>query len=104
MELEWVMGNTDLSSTFEGQIDFTLYYGGKPNPNAQLAVFAKDSEGDVHKSIGKTDQYGKFILNTNSDTRYLIDSVIIRKIDPSLNPEGAIWESLWASATFKTDR
>lgn len=104
MELEWVMENTDLSNTFEGQFEFTLYYDGKPNPNAQLSIFAKDSEGDVQKSIGKTDQYGKFILHTNPDTRYLIDSVIIRKMDPSLNPEGAIWESLWASATFKTDR
>ena len=104
MELEWVMGVTDLSNTFQGQFEFTLYYNGKPNPNAQLSIFAKDSEGDVQKSIGKTDQYGKFVLNTNPDTRYLIDSVIIRKIDPSLNAEGAIWESLWASATFKTDR
>ena len=104
MELEWVMENTDLSNTFEGQFEFTLYYDGKPNPNAQLSIFAKDSEGDVQKSIGKTDQYGKFILHTNPDTRYLIDSVIIRKMDPSLNPEGAIWESLWASATFKTDK
>ena len=104
MELEWVMGVTDLSNTFQGQFEFTLYYNGKPNPNAQLSIFAKDSEGDVQKSIGKTDQYGKFILHTNPDTRYLIDSVIIRKMDPSLNPEGAIWESLWASATFKTDK
>ena len=104
MELEWVMGNTDLSNTSEGQIEFTLYYDGKPNPNAQITVFTKDGEGDVQKSIGKTDQHGKFKLNTSPDTRYLLDSVVIRKIEPSLDPEGAVWESLWASATFKTNR
>ena len=101
MELEWVMGDSDLSKTFELQMEFTLYYDGMPSPNSQVTIFAKDNVGNVRKSIGRTNKAGVFVLSPNADTRYLIDSVLIRKIDPATNSEGAIWESLWASATFE---
>ena len=103
MELEWVMGNSDLSKASKLQMEFTLYYDGMPSPNSQVTIFAKDNAGDVQKSIGRTNMAGVFVLTPNADTRYLIDSVLIRKTDPATNPEGAIWESLWASATFKVN-
>ena len=103
MELEWVMGDSDLSKASELQMEFTLYYDGMPSPNSQVTIFAKDNAGDVQKSIGRTNMAGVFVLTPNADTRYLIDSVLIRKTDPATNPEGAIWESLWASATFKVN-
>ena len=57
----------------------------------------------VEKSLARTDKNGIFTLSTVPNMSYLIDSVIIRKIEPTSNPEGAIWESLWASAPLKSD-
>ena len=74
-----------------------------PHPNSQVTIFSKNNAGEVKQSLARTDENGIFTLSTVPNMSYLIDSVIIRKIEPSSNPEGAIWESLWASATLKSD-
>ena len=80
-----------------------LYYEGNSYPNSLVTVFAKNNKGEVQKSISKTDDNGIFQIMPNSNTSYLIDSVVIQKIESSSNTEGAIWESLWASATFEIE-
>jgi len=103
MEFEWVMENTNLDNSADKEIYFSLYYKGAPYPNSLVTVFSKNNKGEVQKSISRTDERGFFKLVPTLNTSYLMDSVIIRKINPSANPEGAIWESLWASATFKIE-
>ena len=103
MELEWVMEDTDLPYNISKNIPFSLYYKGIPHPNSQVTIFTKNDAGKVEKSLARTDKNGIFTLSTVPNMSYLIDSVIIRKIEPTSNPEGAIWESLWASATLKSD-
>ncbi len=103
MEFEWVKQNRDLDNSENDRISFLLYYEGVPYPNSLVTMFTKNSKGEVQKSTSRTDDNGTFQLIPTSNTSYLIDSVIIRKIEPSSNPEGAIWESLWASATFKIE-
>ena len=103
MEFEWVMENTNLNNSVDEEIYFSLYYDGAPHPNSLVTVFSKNNKGEVERSISKTDERGFFKLMPTLNTSYLMDSVIIRKINPSANPEGAIWESLWASATFKIE-
>ena len=103
MKFEWVMENTNLNYGVDKEIYFSLYYNGAPHPNSLVTVFSKNNKGKVQKSINKTDERGFFKLIPTVNTSYLIDSVIIRKINPGANPEGAIWESLWASATFKIE-
>jgi hypothetical protein len=102
MELEWVMGKSDLSNANTTPIKFSLYYKGIAKADALVTVFSKDALGKVNKTTGSTNNKGVFILTPSVDTRYLIDSVIIRKNAPSSAPDAAIWESLWASITFKT--
>ena len=103
MRLEWVLNNKDLVMSESATLSFMLIYEGNSYPNALVTVFAKNNKGEVKKSTSKTDNNGIFQLIPNSNTSYLIDSVIIQKTEPSSNPEGAIWESLWASATFKLE-
>ena len=103
MRLEWVLDNKDLVMSESATLSFMLIYEGNSYPNALVTVFAKNNKGEVQKSTSKTDNNGIFQLIPNSNTSYLIDSVIIQKTEPSSNPEGAIWESLWASATFKIE-
>ena len=103
MEFEWIMENTNLDNSADKEIYFSLYYNGAPHPNSLVTVFSKNNKGEVQKSISRTDERGFFKLVPTLNTSYLMNSVIIRKINPSANPEGAIWESLWASATFKSE-
>ena len=92
MELEWVMEDNDLPFNISKKISFSLYFKGEPHPNSQVTIFSKNDAGKVKKSLGKTDNNGIFTLSTVPNMSYLIDSVIIRKIEPNSNPEGAIWE------------
>ena len=103
MEFEWVMEDKNFNSQINNQILFSLYYQGVPHPNSLVTIFSKNNTGEVQKTYSQTNHEGNFTLNTTSNTSYLIDSVIIRKINPDSNPEGAIWESLWASATLKAE-
>ncbi len=103
MRLEWVLQNKDLLTNKVKGLSFMLYYEGNSYPNSLVTVFAKNNKGEVQKSISKTDDNGIFQIMPNSNMSYLIDSVVIQKIESSSNTEGAIWESLWASATFKIE-
>ena len=103
MRLEWVLQNKDLVISEVNSLSFMLYYEGNSYPNSLVTIFAKNNKGEVQKSTSKTDANGIFQLMPTSNTSYLIDSVVIQKIEPSSNPERAVWESLWASATFKME-
>lgn len=81
-----------------------LFFAGKPLANAQITVFTRHNPRDVESIKYQTDTNGRTNFPLLPGRDYLVDSVILR---PSTGPNtvggrpAAMWESLWASLTFK---
>ncbi len=83
----------DLSAGFLVQ----LIYQGAPQADAQIELFEKSPEDEVHISLHKTDESGRVLLPVTPGHSYLVDAVVLELHDPAL---GAEWYSHWASLTF----
>jgi hypothetical protein len=77
-----------------------VLYQGKLRANAQVELFERDPAGTVRISLHRTNGNGEVRLPVKPGHEYLVDSVVLRPVQPN-NPKGAVWESLWASLTFK---
>jgi len=86
----------------EKTITITLFYRNKLYPNATVQIFSKNKNGFVKDYNEKTDTNGKFQIGNTPNTIFLINSVVLRPINPKTINNNAVWESLWASTTFQT--
>lgn len=103
LELEIVALDNPYTVQPERMMRFEVRYKGEILVGNLVTVFARNSEGEV-VSIGQdTDSMGTIGFVPDPGTEYLIDTVIIREPSRALVVEtrGAVWESLWASLTFK---
>lgn len=89
----------DLSDGFEVQV----LYQNQPRPGAQVEVFARDAEGQVSDSFVRADDSGVAVIPVTPGVTYLLDAVVLREASEGLkqNVPDAMWESLWASLTFR---
>ncbi|WP_417524395.1 DUF4198 domain-containing protein [Marinovum sp.] len=77
-----------------------VLYQGAPRGDAQVELFAKSPEGEVTVSLLRTDAEGVAVLPVSPGHVYLADAVVVRPLEPA-TAEDPVWESLWASLTFK---
>lgn len=68
-----------------------------PRAGVQVDIFARASDGTVSQSTGISDAEGRVTVPVRPGHTYLLDSVLLRTRD---GPD-ALWESLWASLTFR---
>ncbi len=87
----------DLSAGFKAQ----LWREDTPVKDAQIELFAKDSDGNVTITLHRTNAEGLVTLPMTAETEYMVDSVelVLRSED---SPGTALWHSNWAALTFKT--
>ncbi len=79
-----------------------VLYQGKPRSGVRVEVFARAADGAVTVSTLRTDAAGRVSVPVAAATEYLIDSVVMRPLDGGGPENKPVWESLWASLTFKT--
>jgi len=78
-----------------------VLYQGNPRRDVQVEVFMRTAEGKVDLATVRTDAEGLVRVPLHAGTEYLIDAVVLRPL--ASKPEGGpVWESLWASLTFRT--
>lgn len=82
---------------------FQVFYRDKPLAGNKVTVFARDAAGRVTRNFSKTSADGIVTFPAEPGMEYLVDTVVLREPARSLVVEtkGAVWESLWASLTFK---
>ncbi|MCL6282031.1 DUF4198 domain-containing protein [Ruegeria sp. 2012CJ41-6] len=97
METEFVALTNPYSDPRADGVAVQLYYQGQPQPDAQVEIFDRAPDGAVQISLTRTDAHGRAVIPVTSGHSYLLDAVRLRPYD---GPEGAVWESLWASLTF----
>lgn len=88
----------DLSKGFPVKV----LYQGKARMNVQVEVFARAPDGTVTDTFQRTDMEGKALIPVVPGTEYLLDAVVMRPLMGSVEEDTAVWESLWASLTFRT--
>ena len=64
------------------------------------SFFAKSPEGEVEITLLRTDAEGVALLPVTPGQVYLADAVVVRPLEP-VAEDDPVWESLWASLTFK---
>ena len=99
LEVEFVL-ESGLMTT-DSPLPIRLYYQSAPLANAKITIFNKGRDGKISQQKTFSDGQGYIYLTTVKGHEYLIDHVTIRAILPEENPHQAVWESLWASLTFK---
>ena len=88
----------DLSQGFTARI----LYEGAPLADTQVELFDKaPGAAAATSAMYRTDAEGRVTLPVEPGHEYLVDAVVMNEIDPAQN-DGQMWQSLWASLTFKT--
>jgi uncharacterized GH25 family protein len=106
LEVELVLlKNPYLDDLSEGLI-IELFYQGLALTNTQIEVFARNPKKEVTRSTLVTNESGQVLIKTLPQTDYMLNSVIIRKPKKIQNlsknsDQPILWESLWASTTFR---
>ena len=101
LEIEIVAERNPYADDISDGLPVRVVYQGAPRAKAQVEIFAKDASGAITITTVQTDDAGRATVPVQPGTEYLLDSVIMREADGS-RADGALWESLWASLTFRT--
>lgn len=98
---EFVAMDNPYAQGFDGTLDVTLLYDGAPRGDAQVEVYARDTDDTVTVTIQRTDADGHAAIMVKPGFKYMLDAVVLRPISDAPVPEGEpVWETLWASMTF----
>lgn len=85
-----------------GGLPVQLFHEGRPRPEAQVEVFARQGE-TVEVFTLRTDAEGVARVPVTPGAEYMLDAVVLRELDGT-GEDGAVWESLWANLTFAVPR
>ena len=110
METEFVLQNNYFENK-KKEIKIKLFYKLKPRKNVQVEIFEKNEKNEVKFSKIFTDNLGIVNFTIKPGYTYLLNSVVMRRYkkndiikDISPNNSKVLWESLWASITFKVPK
>lgn len=115
LEIEIVALKNPYTDDLSDGLPLQIFYQGLPRANAQVEIFervgtsieknAEEMSRDVEVAIYQTDSQGKVTIPVRKGREYLVDTVVIRPLDPTINDADssnpAVWESLWASMTLE---
>jgi hypothetical protein len=101
METEFVALANPYTDDLSAGMPVQLLYQGKPRMNVQVEVFSRAPDGTVEDLFYRTDTEGKATIPVVAGHEYLFDAVVMRPLPGTFAEGTAVWESLWASLTFR---
>ncbi len=84
-----------------GGLPVRVLYQGEPREEVQIEIFDRDPEGMVSIRTEITDAEGVASIPVEAGHEYLLDSVTMLPLAADDAAESEVWESLWASLTFR---
>ena len=107
LEVELVLRQNPYLDDLSDGLIIELFYQGLLRANTQIEVFARNLGNIVTRTTLFTDDQGQVTIKTIPQTDYMINSVIMRAPkEPQdifkKSKQLILWESLWASTTFRT--
>lgn len=98
---EFIALDNPYASDFDGTLDVSLLYNGAPRGDAQVEIYARDTNDEVVVTITRTDDQGHAAIPVQAGMYYMLDAVVLRPVDGEPTVEaGPVWETLWATLTF----
>ena len=106
LEIELVLNKNPYKEDMTNGLAITLFYQGVPQVNTQIEVFSRAADKKVRRDTIITNEYGRVTIEVSSQTDYMINAVIMRKpgenkLPAKTSKQPIIWESLWASTSFR---
>jgi uncharacterized GH25 family protein len=101
METEIVALANPYTDDLAGGLPVLVLYQGAPRKDVQVEVFARAPDNSVTDTYYRTDMEGKATIPVVAGTEYLVDAVVMRPLPGSIAEDTPVWESLWASLTFR---
>ncbi len=99
MIVEIVAGANPYASEIS-EMPVQVFYDGNVRADEQVEVFDRAPDGTVSITRYRTDDEGRLNVPVEAGHEYLVDSVVMRELDPA-GEDDAAWETLWASLTFR---
>ena len=104
--MEIILDKNPYTEDTSNGLEITLLNKGIPKPNSQIEIFSRSVDKSIRMETLLTDKFGKVVVKVSPKTDYLINSVIMRKPKDNKRDLRAVrqpilWESLWASTTFR---
>ncbi len=106
LEVEIILDKNPYTEDTSNGLEITLLNKGIPKPNSQIEIFSRSVDKSIRMETLLTDKFGKVVVKVSPKTDYLINAVIMRKPKDNKRDLRAVrqpilWESLWASTTFR---
>ncbi len=100
LEIEFIVTDVTMVSAASQRITAVLMYQDAPLADAPVTLFTRTPEGEITTTTLATDHQGVISVNTQKGAYYMLDHVLFRPIASGADPNGAVWETLWASHSF----
>lgn len=103
LEIEIVALTNPYTAPAADPLRFQVIYQGAPLAGNRVTVFAEPEGGPVTVTELVSDAEGTVALAAVPGVTYMVDAVMLREPsrDVVVATQGAVWESLWASLTFR---
>jgi len=103
LEIEIVALTNPYTADPAQPMQFQALYQSAPLADHLVTLFERTPEGEVNVQSVRSDATGIASFVTKAGNTYLVDAVVLRvpARDLVLQTRGAVWESLWASLTFR---
>ena len=102
METEFVALTNPYTDDLTHGFSVQLLYQNQPRANAQIEIFERSPDKKVTISYQQADGQGKAVIPVKAGYTYLLDGVVLREpFAENAKDFNAVWETLWASLTFK---
>lgn len=99
---ELVALDNPYAEAFDGQMRVALTAQGNPRADAQIEVYERRGDAPVTITKYRTDGQGIATFDVAPGGSYLVDAVLLRPAAPDNSiPDAPLWETLWASLTFR---
>ena len=103
LEIEIVALTNPYTADPAEMMRFQVFYQSQLLAGSQVTLFERTTAGEVTIKTQVSDKLGVVRFKTKAGHTYLVDTVVLRQPTPALIAftNGAVWESLWASLTFR---
>ena len=104
LEIELVLLKNPYLDDLSNGLTIELFYQGVLRAKTQIEIFMRGPDKVVHRSTLFTNEDGQVTFKTVPERDYMINSVVMRTPKETQNTikKSRLWESLWASTTFRT--
>ncbi len=100
LQVEIVPERNPYAAAVGDSVAFTLLRDGKPVPDAQLMALSVEN-GKTVRTTARTDESGSAAFTLHRPGLWIINTVVMDRVEATANRTDVDWVSVWSSLTFE---